>query len=110
MFLVQDEVFFQAFGKGVYKIENGNSKLFLDAPEILDARVVNLFKIEQGYLVLTDLTQMVYSYCDGYVQHRSGVHGSGCNVPNKQSTFVLSCMDLVLVNMTQRQSLKTTQL
>lgn len=54
MFLVQDEVFFQAFGKGVYKIENGNSKLFLDAPEILDARVVNLFKIDQGYLVLTE--------------------------------------------------------
>ena len=54
MYIVDDEVFFQVYGEGIFKIENGSSKLFLNSPEIIESRVVNMFKLKNNYLVLTE--------------------------------------------------------
>ncbi|WP_243398867.1 helix-turn-helix and ligand-binding sensor domain-containing protein [Hanstruepera neustonica] len=60
MYNIDDQVFYQVFGEGIFKIENGTSELFIDSPEILESRVVNMFDYNNGYLVLTERKGFYY--------------------------------------------------
>ncbi|WP_223032215.1 helix-turn-helix and ligand-binding sensor domain-containing protein [Hanstruepera marina] len=64
MYQINDDVFYQVFGEGVYKIENGSSLLFIDSAQILESRIVNLFDYKDGYLVITERNGFYY-YKDG---------------------------------------------
>ena len=53
MYLVKEEVYFQAFNKGLFKIENGLAVQLINDSRINDSRVVNMFSHETGLLILT---------------------------------------------------------
>ncbi|WP_104734970.1 helix-turn-helix and ligand-binding sensor domain-containing protein [Hanstruepera ponticola] len=53
MYVIENEVFFQVFDKGIFKIENGVANLVIDNTEIVNSRVVNMFRFENNYLILT---------------------------------------------------------
>ncbi|WP_250432522.1 triple tyrosine motif-containing protein [Hanstruepera flava] len=60
MYNIEDQVFYQVFGEGIFKIENGTSELFINSPEILESRVANMFDYNKGYLVLTERKGFYY--------------------------------------------------
>lgn len=53
MYLVDEEVYFQVFNKGLFKIENGKSVLVINNEIINVARVVGIFEYENRLLILT---------------------------------------------------------
>ncbi|AUC15251.1 LuxR family transcriptional regulator [Tenacibaculum sp. SZ-18] len=53
MFKVDDSVYFQKFGKGIFKIEKGISKLLSDKKELRDNIVVLIYKNNQKLVFLT---------------------------------------------------------
>ena len=53
MYLVDEEVYFQSFNKGLFKIENGLAVQQINDSRINDSRVVNMFRHETGLLILT---------------------------------------------------------
>lgn len=54
LYLVDEEVYFQVFNKGLFKIENGLAIQLINDSRINNSRVVNMFKHETGLLILTD--------------------------------------------------------
>lgn len=54
MYLVEDEVYFQALNDGLFKIENGLAVQIISDSRINDTRIVNMFKQDDGLLILTD--------------------------------------------------------
>ena len=53
MFVVDDAIFFQKLNEGIYKIENGEENLLIDAPLIRGGEVVNIFDDEDGLVLIT---------------------------------------------------------
>jgi len=53
MFLVDDTIMFQKINDGIYKIENGMSKLVTSNKIIKDEDVVNVFSQNENYLIQT---------------------------------------------------------
>lgn len=50
---VNNTIYFQEIGKGVFSMESGNSKLISDAPELKDNLIVNIFEKNGDILFLT---------------------------------------------------------
>lgn len=53
MHVIGSDVYFQVFDTGIFKIENGVANLMINNPEIIDSRVVNMFRLENKLLILT---------------------------------------------------------
>ena len=53
MFVIEDEVYYQDFGNGIYKIENGSTKQMINNVELNATRVVGMFKRGKGLLLST---------------------------------------------------------
>ncbi len=54
MFKVDESIYFQKTKDGLYKIENGNSKLISDSPVLKDNLLVNIFKRDDALLIETE--------------------------------------------------------
>lgn len=50
---VDGEVYFQKLNLGIFKIENGKSKLVIDDLEVSNSYLVNIYQIEKGLLIQT---------------------------------------------------------
>jgi len=53
MYIIDEDVYFQEFDRGVFKIENGLAVQVINDPRINSTRVVNMFKHQSGILLLT---------------------------------------------------------
>lgn len=53
MYNIDEDVYFQEFDRGVFKIENGLAVHVINDPQINTARIVNMFNHESGILLLT---------------------------------------------------------
>jgi AraC family chitin signaling transcriptional activator len=53
MYIINEDVYFQEFDRGVFKIENGLPVQVINDPRINSTRVVNMFNHESGILLLT---------------------------------------------------------
>ncbi len=54
MYAVNDTIYYQEWGKGIFKIENGKSRLITDNKTITNSIVNNIFSDNDGLLFLTD--------------------------------------------------------
>lgn len=61
MYVIEDEVYFQDFGKGIYKIENGSTTQIINSDVLNNTRVVGMFKQDKG-LLLTTATKGFYLF------------------------------------------------
>jgi DNA-binding CsgD family transcriptional regulator len=52
-FKVNNDIYYDVRGQGIYKMENGESSLFLDDPAIRDKRIVNIFEADRHLILLT---------------------------------------------------------
>ncbi|WP_142783401.1 helix-turn-helix and ligand-binding sensor domain-containing protein [Changchengzhania lutea] len=53
IFNVENVIYYHVSNEGVYKIEEGKSKLILEAPMFKDDRVINIFSTQEGQLIQT---------------------------------------------------------
>ena len=53
MYKIDDDVYFQDFENGVFKIVNGMAVQVISDPQINDSRIANIFKHENGLLLIT---------------------------------------------------------
>ena len=53
MFKVSNEIYFQENGKGVFKIDNGKSKLVYDDEVVLTDEIINIFQEDEELYMLT---------------------------------------------------------
>lgn len=53
MFKVDNEIYFQSYGDGLYKINNGNQKLVSDKEIFRNSRIINMYSSEKGILIQT---------------------------------------------------------
>ena len=54
MYTVNETIYYQEWGKGIFKIENGKSRLITDDKTITNSIVNNIFSDNDGLLFLTD--------------------------------------------------------
>ena len=64
MFKVENDIYFQRFNEGIFKIDKGKEHLILNHPEIIDKVIINMFSIEGDLLVQTEN--------DGIYIHKNG--------------------------------------
>ncbi|WP_223266370.1 triple tyrosine motif-containing protein [Gelidibacter gilvus] len=64
VFRVEDTVYYQVFGEGIYKIESGQSVLWIDNPIFLTNIIVNMFNYD-GDLLIETQEQGFYKWKDG---------------------------------------------
>ena len=53
IFNVKNVIYYHVSDEGVYKIEEGKSKLILESPMFKNDRVINMFSIQEGLLIQT---------------------------------------------------------
>lgn len=63
MFKVDKTIYFHKEGKGLFKIQNGVAKLFSNDNLFASSEIINIFKRDNGFLIITD-TKGAY-YFDG---------------------------------------------
>ncbi len=53
MYVIGEDVYFQEFNNGIFRIDNGSAVQLINDPRINGTRVVNMFSHESGILLLT---------------------------------------------------------
>ncbi|GLR15389.1 helix-turn-helix and ligand-binding sensor domain-containing protein [Portibacter lacus] len=53
VFKVNDQIYYHVANEGIYKIENGEPKMFIDVPVVINDRVINIYEREKELFILT---------------------------------------------------------
>ncbi len=67
IFKVNQTIYFQKIGEGIFKIENGKDSLVIDSQLIKDKDVINIFSEDDGLLIVTR-DDGFYSYKNGILE------------------------------------------
>ncbi|WP_265173570.1 triple tyrosine motif-containing protein [Flavobacterium sp. MFBS3-15] len=65
VFTAHGTIMYQTFGTGLFEIENGNSKLISNNTELIKNKIVNIFQINDGLLLLTQY--------NGFLEFKDGL-------------------------------------
>jgi len=64
VFTVNNTILYQTFGAGLFEIENGQSKLISNDPALIKNKIVNVFSVNDGLLLQTQL--------NGFLEYKEG--------------------------------------
>lgn len=74
VFKVDESIYFQRFEKGIYKIDAGEDRLFLDNKIVRNSEVIDIFPGKNGFVFITR-NNGIYNYNDGaFVEWKSSVN------------------------------------
>lgn len=67
LFKIDNEIYYHVANEGIYAFKDGKPTLYIDAPEVISDRIINIFRLDDQLVLLTR-TSGLYSFSNDRLQ------------------------------------------